>query len=274
MIKLVFLAAAMAGGSLLAASPALPQAAPAAQPQASPYSAPKRRRIIIMRHGDVVYFTADGKPVPDADLVTLTAKGHTQADAAGKYFAAAGITKFDRVISSNLPRTVETADRVLAAGGFAGGVTQIPELREIKAGRDWRAAPVSDVPAIFLSVTKPFVKPETPFVSGETIGAMQSRVYGALDKLMEDQSWDTALLVLHAVVNQAIVSRALTGEANFLGRLESGAGCFHILDAGASPAEWILRAYNICPASTDYQASRILVMEGLLTQALRARQGQ
>ena len=87
------------------------------------WTAPQRRRIILMRHGDVVYFDAQGKPVPDPDKVNLSDKGKAQADATGAYLKTIGIAKFDRVLSSDLPRTVETAERVLAAAGIAGSAT-------------------------------------------------------------------------------------------------------------------------------------------------------
>ena len=61
-----------------------------------------------MRHGDVAYFDAQGKPVPDPDKVSLSEKGKAQADATGAYLKTIGFTKFDRVPSSDLPRTVET----------------------------------------------------------------------------------------------------------------------------------------------------------------------
>ena len=68
-----------------------------------------------MRHGSVDYFTADGTPVPP-HTVPLNEAGRAQADAAGALFAAAGV-RFDRVLVSGLARTVETAQRVLAAAG-------------------------------------------------------------------------------------------------------------------------------------------------------------
>ena len=39
------------------------------------WTPPQRRRIILMRHGDVAYFDAAGKPVPDPDKVVLSDKG-------------------------------------------------------------------------------------------------------------------------------------------------------------------------------------------------------
>ena len=72
---------------------------------------PVRRRLYLMRHGSVDYFTADGTPVPP-HTVPLNDAGRAQADAAGALFAAAGV-RFDRVLASGLARTVETAQRVL-----------------------------------------------------------------------------------------------------------------------------------------------------------------
>ena len=66
----------------------------------TPKPAPGRRRIYLMRHGSVTYFTTEGKPVPP-DTVTLNDLGIEQARAAGNLFAEHGVT-FDRVITSGL----------------------------------------------------------------------------------------------------------------------------------------------------------------------------
>ena len=66
-----------------------------------------RRRLYLMRHGSVSYFTPAGQPVP-ADTVPLNPQGILQARAAGQLFAANNI-RFDRVITSGLPRTEQTA---------------------------------------------------------------------------------------------------------------------------------------------------------------------
>src|SRR4051794_8319590 len=93
----------------------------------------RRRRIFLMRHGAVSYFDAAGKPyLPET--VPLNEAGRDQADAAGHAFATAGV-RFDRVIVSGLPRTVETADRVLAVTGQALELETWPDLCEIRGGR-------------------------------------------------------------------------------------------------------------------------------------------
>ena len=75
------------------------------------YQAPERRRIILMRHGSVSYYLADGTPV-DADAVALNERGINQAKAAGAILAAHGV-QVDRVVTSNLLRTKQTADLAL-----------------------------------------------------------------------------------------------------------------------------------------------------------------
>src|ERR1039457_4304691 len=96
-------------------------------------TSPKRRRVYLMRHGSVTYFDGEGRPhIPE--LVPLNEQGRTQAAAAGKVFALANV-HFDRVIVSGLPRTVETAARVLTETGQQIEIENWPELEEIQIGR-------------------------------------------------------------------------------------------------------------------------------------------
>jgi hypothetical protein len=49
-----------------------------AQPTASvadAWNPPQRRRIVLMRHGDVAYFDAQGKPVANPGMAVLSEKG-------------------------------------------------------------------------------------------------------------------------------------------------------------------------------------------------------
>ena len=76
------------------------------------FALPARRRLYLMRHGSVAYFP-EGAAAADLHAVELSEAGRAQADAAGRLFAAAGV-RFDRVIATGLPRTRQTAQRVLA----------------------------------------------------------------------------------------------------------------------------------------------------------------
>lgn len=218
-----------------------------------------RRRLYLMRHADVAYFDADGRPVRPAD-VPLTVEGESQARAAAA--ALAGI-RFDRVITSGLPRTLETA-RIVAPDVKPASW---PELRELEGG------PLADIPDeeledAFLGAFRGVVPPETRFLGGETIGSLLDRVLPAIERLVADDGWDVALAVLHGAVNRAILSYALTGERIFLGNLEQAAACINVLDLDP---EWIVRAVNLTPYDPAHLSGRSTTMERLLEQAVTHR---
>lgn len=255
-----------------------PAPAPAAQTTsattADAWKPPQRRRIYLMRHGDVAYFGADGKPVANSDLVVLSDKGRAQADAAGKYLAALGVKKFDRVYSSNLPRTKETAARVLAAANINAEAEVVELWREMKPGSSSNV-PTGELPRAFLDITAPKTTADARFIGGESIGELQDRVLPILKKLQADPNWDSALLVLHGLVNNAIISHALSGGTDYYGRIEHGPGCINVLDMGTGANDWVVRAINLCPDASNYAdgvpGARLSTLEKLLAGTLRSR---
>jgi len=221
-----------------------------------------RRRIVLMRHGSVDYFRADGSPIPP-DTVSLSDLGRVQADAAGKLFAAEGI-RFDLAITSGLPRTEETAKRVLAASAQAQRTEAVPALREIRGG-SLANIPDDDLEAAFTGAFAGGADVENRrFLGGESIGELLDRVLPAFDALLMRNDWDCMLLVLHGAVNRAILARALTGGRAFLGPLEQSPACINILDAGKD--DIIVRASNLAPTHWLHGGERSTTMENLLTQ--------
>ena len=83
-----------------------------------------RRRLYILRHAEVSYLGAAGQPIRP-DQAALTERGEAQARALGKLLAG---VKFDRVISSGLPRTLETVRRILEGRGGPPHVESWPEF--------------------------------------------------------------------------------------------------------------------------------------------------
>ncbi len=210
-----------------------------------------RRRIYLMRHGNVAYFE-DGRPV-NPENVPLTQQGKEQARAAEA--ALAGI-RFDRVITSGLPRTVETA-RIVAPGAEP---ESWPELREIEAGR-LDDIPEEELEETFTSMFRDVVPEERRFLAGETVGSLLDRVIPAVERLLADPDWDIVLAVLHGAVNRAILSYALTGGRMYLGNLEQSPGCINVLDVG--DADWVVRAVNTTPTDLAHLTSRLRTMEEL-----------
>jgi broad specificity phosphatase PhoE len=188
-----------------------------------------RRRIYLMRHGDAAYLDAQGQRVANPDIVELTERGHEQARAAAQWFCTMGVRSFDRVITSDLPRAQQTARDMLDTMGLAGIQPQSwPELREMQSG------------------------------SRESIEEARARIVPALARL-RGESWDTALIVVHTLVNQVILSEALTGTDELFGRFEQGNGCINILDVGTAPQDWVVRAVNVCPDTFNYGSRQSLL---------------
>ena len=213
-----------------------------------------RRRLYLMRHSDVAYFDADGRPVQTAD-VNLTPAGREQARAAAEVFEG---VRFDRVVTSGLARTLETA-RFVAPGHEP---ESWPELREIESGR-LSQIPDGELEEAFLGAFRGRLPEERRFLGGETIGSLLDRVLPALERLVEDTSWDVLLAVLHGAVNRAILSYALTGERAFLGGFEQAPGCINVVDVGG---DWIVRAVNVTPGDPLHLSTRLTTMEQLFAQ--------
>ena len=227
-----------------------------------------RRRVYLMRHGSVTYFDDTGKPfLPEA--VALNPAGRQHADCAGHAFREAGV-HFDRVIVSGLPRTVETARRVLAASGQDIALESWPDLHEIRGGR-LAAIPTQELRRAFTGAFEGVVNEDQRFLGGESVGEMMDRVHPAIARLRAQDDWDTVLLVLHGGVNCAILSLALTGQRLFLGGLAQAAGCINALDVGEDQRDWVVRFVNYVPPGPLQPDARATTMEQLFEQYRKGR---
>ena len=213
-----------------------------------------------MRHAQVQYFR--GEHPHD---VLLTPAGRIQATAAAE--ALRGI-RFDRVITSGLARTLETA-RAVAPGAT---IEENQALREIESG-DLRGVAPGTVQEMMTAAFRGIVPLETQFLGGETIGELFDRVLPELDALLADPTWDVVLLVLHGAVNRAILGRALTGGRTFLGAFEQAPACINVLDVDGEGA-FIVRAVAYTPYDpVGAEAPRQTTMEHLWQDYLDARGG-
>lgn len=232
---------------------------------------PARRRLYLMRHAKVRYFEG-----LHPEQVLLTDAGRRQAEAAAD---ALREVRFDRVVTSGLARTEETA-RIVAPH-----LEPEPhrELREIESG-ELRGLEPDAVQEMMSTAFRGVVPLDAQFLGGETIGALLDRVLPAVDALLADESWDVLLLVLHGAVNRAILSRAITGRRTFLGGFEQSPGCVNVLDVdaqgrasglGATPrgGNWIVRAVNYTPYDPAHvHAPRATTMEQLWDEYLASRE--
>ena len=190
-----------------------------------------RRRLYLMRHAEVSYVGER-----DPEQVRLTARGREQAAAA--YRALAGVD-FDLVVTSSLPRTIETAS-VVAPGRDS---EPWPDLAE------WRGGRLDDIPRdelehIFVGSLS-IAEEEHRFLGGETLGAALDRMLPAFDRLVA-REWDTALAVLHGGANRILLSHALAGGRTYFGNFEQAPACINVLDLGGD-GRWIVRTVNYIP---------------------------
>lgn len=238
-------------------------------------SFPSRRRLYLMRHGSVEYFLPDGR-IARPETVELSPLGRQQADAAGALFAAAGV-RFDRVLTSGLARTQETAQRVLAACSTGPAPQATPAIEVDERLQEIRSGRIADLPAhairaAFLAVFQPAPAAELEarrFLGGESVGELLDRVLPAWADWLARDDWQCALVVLHGGVNRALLSSLLTGGRAFFGALEQAPACINVLDLphpGASAASGapVLRAVNLSPTQGLQADERHSTMEHLL----------
>lgn len=224
-----------------------------------------------MRHGEVCYFDRQtGRPVLP-EQVSLTPHGEAQARAAGAYLQAQGV-RLDRVIISGLPRTAQTAAHVLDAAGLSDLRPEVwRDWEEIRGGRLSEIPPAS-LQQAFCGLHQGQVSESQRFLGGEAVGEFLDRVLPPLQRLRDDPHWDSALLVLHGVVNAALLSHALSGGQRVLfGSLMQSPACLNVIDVGEAPTDTVLRGLNLTPLDGLRHDDRLTTMEHLLAQYLQWR---
>jgi broad specificity phosphatase PhoE len=213
-----------------------------------------RRRIYLMRHAEAAYFAGTG----DVTQVALTELGCEQARAAGRVLRD---VRFDRVLTSGLPRTVRTAELVLEPRADLVFAVD-SDLEELRPG-DLDAVRDEDLDASFMSAWRGTPPRDAAFLGGETVGSLVDRVGRAMGRLLADDGWDTLLLVAHGGVNRAILSAALAGPGGFFGQLEQSPACINVLDVGA---DFVVRAVNLTPYALIDEGPRTTTLERMLEQ--------
>jgi len=206
-----------------------------------------------MRHAEVSYVGER-----DPEVVRLTERGLDQAAAAQR--ALSGVA-FDLVVTSSLPRTVETASVVAPD----------LELRQWRDFAEWRGGRLDDIPPdereqVFIGSLQ--VRDEAArFLGGESLGEALDRVLPAFDRLIAEE-WETALAVFHGGVNRILISHALAGGRTYFGNFEQAPACINVLDLGSSrnsESGWIVRVVNYIPYDPLHPA-RTTTMEHLWSE--------
>ena len=129
----------------------------------------------------------------------LTTRGRQQAAAVAEELAQ---VKFDRIISSDLSRTRDTADVIAKRQGKP--VEIVPELREIDVG-DRTGKSFDETRGLPNWNDDGFVS----WPGGETLDQVLARTLGAIDRLTRESPGKTILIVGHGGVNRILLSHFL-----------------------------------------------------------------
>ena len=216
-----------------------------------------RRRIYLMRHAEVAYFDAEGRPV-DPRYVRLTERGCEQARAAGELLKGA---IFDDVIISGMPRTAHTAEIVLH--GRSSAFREDLRLKEIRAGR-LAAIPAEQRDEIIAKAYEHAPKPGARFIGGEPWVEFQQRVLAAWHELIRADHWTNLLIVAHDAVNRVILSDIAGASLRGLKAFEQDPACINIVEVDVDQGKIehaFIRATNLTAYNLGAFANHLTVME-------------
>lgn len=212
----------------------------------------RRRRLYLMRHGRVDYFSDEVLQARDHRVARLTDEGRMQAQTAGIALAEPVIT---RALSSGLARTRETAEIVLAQRPGVLALAADGDLEEIRGGTVKFTGRTEAAAAMAGEFAKAH-QPGARMFDGESFAEAQQRSVDAVRRLMlaPDPAADrgAALVVAHEGVNRLILSWACGAGLAAASAFEQDTCCVNVIDfdlteGGAEIGRIIVKAVNITP---------------------------
>lgn|SRR5690348_1318349 len=231
----------------------------------------RRRRIYLMRHGHVDYFSSRVRATGDIHSVSLSPRGQSEAHAAGRALAHIAL---DRALCSGLPRTRETAEVVLSLVPNAPVLNIDPDLVELRGGK---LAPVKTREELIALMNSYFARAHLPGATnhegGEVFEEAQNRAVVALERLLGDENWTTALVVAHEGINRLLLSWACNAGLLAMSSFEQDTGCINIIDfdygglEGARRA--LVKAVNLTPHNYLKHGMNLTSLEAIMERGLK-----
>jgi broad specificity phosphatase PhoE len=197
-------------------------------------------RLILVRHGDA-YAGFHGVIGGPRGCRGLTDLGRRQAEALRDHLAASGRVRADVLLSSVIPRAIETAEIIAPGLGIAtfGRECDLCEVHTGEAdGLEWAEWGVRygsfDMEA----------EPDRVFApEGESWNSFHSRVAEVLDRLAAEYEDRTVVAVCHAGVVIASM-RVLLGTANPGTRVQPTNTGLTEWEWEPEPGRWTLHSFN------------------------------
>ena len=179
----------------------------------------ERRRIYLLRHGEVSYFWGDHENPP------LTEHGVEQARQIGVLLKDEPI---DKVISSGMRRTNQTAE--LAVQGRDLKVEEVTGFTEVGTGTFEGVDGPEAMEQVIKRALHDAGKEGARFMTGNLFVDVRSRLHSAWDAHVADKNWQHSLVVAHGIANRVLLAHALGVGAEIYPRLEQDAGCINVID--------------------------------------------
>jgi len=224
-----------------------------------------RRRLYLMRHGDVSYYKADGTRVDDPDGVALTDKGRRDASAMAELLTE---IPFDGVVHSGMDRTEQTAHLAVAGRGLP--VAARPAFREIKGGMSAAERQTLTFKDLAYGMQNA-AEPGARYMQGEFYADFHGRVTTELEDLLTATDWTRLLLVAHGGTNRAILSWVTHGGLPGMECFEQDTCCLNIIDVDVIDGEIhrrMLRMLNLTPENLTKRDGYLTTMERLLLKRI------
>ena len=229
-----------------------------------------RRRIYLMRHGNVDYLAPEVVRSRSTRDVVLSPRRRQEASAAGRAFAH---VPFDRAICSGYPRARETAEIVLSCIESAPALETEPELEEIRGAHmsvKSRKELIATMSFYFSKAAEPGA---TMLEGGEAFASAQARAVGAIEKLLGEPDWKQILVVAHEGINRLVLSWATGAGLAATNAFEQDTGCINVLDFDMVPGESapevariLIKAVNLTPYNYLKHGMNLTSLEAIFSR--------
>lgn len=217
-----------------------------------------RRRIYLMRHGHVDYFSPQVIASGDFEGVPLTPLGREQALAAGEALAH---VPFDRVVCSGFNRTRETAAVAMSRHAALKNLTieVEPGLAELRGSTNGPHMTREKLAAALAFQFDAAAEPGARFglgTNGEIFSDAYNRSSAAMERLLHQRDWANMLLVAHEGINRLLLGWITGAGLKGVQAFEQDTACINILDfdmvprsdgQGVEVVRKLIKAVNITP---------------------------